>query len=102
MIWVTVNAVDHITSGPGGNIDFTPYNRFDSRFFRSFIKIDATIHNPMVSNCDSSLTKRFNMVHQSVDSARTVQKTVFRMEVEMHKLMTFDLCWTQNNSSRFL
>ena len=85
VIWVIIDAVDPVFHPPPGNIDLTADNRLDTGFFRRLIKIDTTVHYAMVCNGNGGLSQFLYPIHHAADTARTVKKAVFGMDMQMYK-----------------
>ena len=83
---IAIDLVHLIKAGAGGNIDFAADNRLDARLFSRLVKLHAAVHNAMVCAGNGGLPALFYALHQLVDAAGTVQKAVFRMDVQMNEV----------------
>ena len=83
---IAIDLVHLIKAGAGGNIDFAADNRLDARLFSRLVKLHTAVHNAMVRAGNSGLSALFYALHQLVDAAGTVQKAVFRMDVQMNEV----------------
>jgi hypothetical protein len=66
------------------NIYLAAYNRLEACLGYLFIKLDRTEQTPVVSHGDCRHFKMLCPFHQFFYSDRTVQETVFRMQMEGH------------------
>ena len=80
-----IYAVDSVFHPPPGYIDLTADDGLDSCLFCLFIKVDTAIHHPMVCQGNGVLAQLLHPVHHGADAAGAVQKTVFRVDMQMHK-----------------
>ena len=85
MVGFVIHAVDSVLHPPPGYINLTADDGLDSRLFCLFIKIDTAVHHPMIRQGDGILAQLLHPVHHGADAAGAVQKTVFRVDMQMHK-----------------
>ncbi|CDA76740.1 na+/proline symporter [Clostridium sp. CAG:242] len=92
VIWRIVKTHHLIKTGSWRNIDFTADNRLDSIGFCLFVKVDGTVHYPMVGHRYRTLSKLFGTLYQLFDAARAIQKAVFTVNVQMNKMIFHPAC----------
>ncbi len=83
---VAVDLVDFVEAGAGGHIHLTADDGLDASLFCSLIELDAAVHHAVVGAGNGGLSALFYAVHQLVDAAGTVQKAVFRMNMQVDKV----------------
>ena len=80
-----------VKAGSRCNINFTAQDRIDSRSSCRTVKIDHAVHHTMVRNSRTVHAKFFDTVHIFFYFIRTIQKTVFCMDMKMCKVHTLIL-----------
>ena len=73
------------------NVKLTPYDGLYLLVQTSVIKLHNPVHIAVVGDCDGSRSRFRSLVHQSVYSAATVQKTVFGVIVQMNEFFHISL-----------
>ena len=85
MIRAVVDAVYPVLHGSPGNVHLAANDGLDARCLGGFIKVNTAIHDTMVCNGNGRLTQLLNPVHHATDAASTIQKAVFRVDMQMYK-----------------
>ena len=74
-----------LESGVGRNVELTSDNGFDPGFFAAFIKVDDAVHNSVVCYSHGIMTHLQGNSGDIGDAARTVEKTVFTVQMQVNK-----------------
>ena len=82
-----IDTVDLIETGTIGHIDLTADDGLDAGLFRGFVEIHTAIHHTMVGDGDGGLAQLLDPFKNAVDSAGTIQKAVFRVDMQVGKLL---------------
>ena len=85
MIRIIVDLMDTISHGATGQVHFAADNGLDAGSFCRLIKVDTAVHDTVVGNGNGGLAKLLDTVHHALNAASTVQKAVFRMNMQMNK-----------------
>ena len=80
-----IKFVDLVKAAAGCDIYFAADDGMDSFSFASPIEINGTVHCAVVGDSHRRLTQFFYAFGKITDAARTVQKAVFRMDMQMRK-----------------
>ncbi len=70
---------------PVDNADIGPDNGFDIGAFTSVIKLDSTVHDPMIGNRDGGHLMFDRPFHQIGNASGRIQHAVMRVRVQMHE-----------------
>ena len=85
MIGVVILAVNPVGHAPAGNVDLTADDGLDASCLGGLVKINATVHDPVVGDGHGSLAYFLHPIQQAVDPAGTVQQAVLRMQMQVDK-----------------
>ena len=88
MVWVVIDSVNTILHFSPGHIDLTANNGLNPGGFGGLVKVDTAIHDTMVGNGYGLLPQFLHPIHDGIDSAGTVQKTILCMNMKMGKTHT--------------
>ena len=74
-----------VKPGTGAYIDFAADNRLNPRILTRSVKIDHTVHDTVISDCQTVKPQLFRLNRNFIDFGRTVQQTELRMHMQMRK-----------------
>ena len=80
-----VQLISLIQPGAPGHIYLAADDRMDALGLAGPIEVDGAVHNAVVRDGHSRLPQLLHQLRQVPDAARTVQQTVFRVDMQMGK-----------------
>ena len=82
-----VDAVHLVKAGAGGHIDLAADDGLHAGLFGGLVKVHAAVHHAVVGDGDGGLAQLLEAVEHAVDAAGAVQQAVFRVHMQVHKLL---------------
>ena len=102
MVRVIVNAVNTVFHPTAGNIDLAADDGLHTGGLGSFVEINTAVHDAVIGDGNCPLAQLLHPLHQAVNAADTIQKTVFGMDMKMYKTHAFaSLASLANCTRRF-
>jgi len=69
-----------------GDINFAANDWFDTCFLSRYIKVNNTVHGPVVSDSKAVHTQLFGPGDKLRDTAHAIEQAIFGVDVEVNKL----------------
>ncbi len=85
MIGITFLAIGLVKTGRGRHIDFAPDDRFDPLGTAGVVKSNRSVEHAVIGQGNRILPAFFDALRDLFDTAGTVEKAVFAVQVQMNK-----------------
>ena len=85
MIRLPVERMHLVKARSGRDIDLAADDGLHARCLRRLVKVNCAVHDAVVGDGDRVLPQLLDPVHKPRDAARTVKKTILRMNMQMDK-----------------